>query len=299
MVLAVFIIFMAVLSSVFRSLTPWATQYKADVEHHLTTLLGQPVTIQNMETGWYWFQPILKLNQVTLGEGSTNQFHLNKLLVGINLFKSLWNWQIQPGVLYIDDMHLTLREKQDHWTIDGISTDALQTDEITPEKTKQILIWLSQQERLIIRRVSAYFYFSDGGLIPVDGLDVSISNNGGHYKLKGSAKLEQTNSTDFQLLGDGYFDPEHFENIEGKFYFSAQNVMPAQWQSVFPRATEQWEGGEGDIQLWMDVHQGAVASVQAQIKLEHLAWRLLNNENSQLIQSFFANLAWKPDANGW
>ncbi len=299
MLLAVLIIFMAVLSSIFRSLTPWAKEYKGEVEHHLSILIGQPVTIQTMETGWYWFQPVLKLNQVTLGDDSDHNFRINKLLVGINLFRSLWSWQIQPGVLYIDDMHLNLREKENHWTIDGVATDSLTRSEMTPEKTKQILIWLSQQEHLIIRHVSAYFYFSDGGLIPVNGLNVSVANSGGHYKFKGEARLAQTSSTNFQLLGDGYFDPEHFEDIEGKFYFSAKNIAPAQWQSLFPKATEHLEGGKGFINLWLDVHHGAISSVQAQITFKRLAWRLLNNQQSQLIQSFFANLSWKPDNLGW
>lgn len=299
MYLAVFIIFVAVLSSIFRSLTPWAKEYKGDVEQHLALLIGQPVTIQTIETGWYWFHPVLKLNQVTLGDDSKNNFHIDKLLVGINLFKSLWNWQIQPGVLYIDDMHLNLREKDAHWTIDGITTNALNSNEMTPEKTKQILIWLSQQEHLIIKHVSAYFHFSDGGLIPVDGLNVSVANSGGYYKFKGGARLAQTSSTDFQLLGDGYFDPEHFEEIKGRFYFSAKNIVPAQWQNLFPKATEHFEGGKGNIALWVDMRHGSITAVQAQVDFKRLAWRQLHNQQSQLIQSFFANLSWKPDNVGW
>lgn len=296
---AILIILMAVFSSVFRSLTPWAKQYKTDVEHHLSSLLGQPVTIQTMETGWYWFQPVLKLNQVTLGEDPKKSFHLSKLLVGINLFKSLWHWQIQPGILYIDEIHLTLREQSGHWIINGISADALSSEDMTPEKSKQILTWFSQQERLIIKHVSAYFYFKDGGLIPVDWLNVSIVNSGGRYKLKANARLEQTNSTEFQLLGDGYFDPEHFQDIDGKFYFAAQNMAPAQWQNFFPKTTQHLEGGKGDIKLWVDIHHGDISLMQAQVKLENLAWRLLNNQHSQLIQSFAANLSWKPNNTGW
>lgn len=299
MLLAVLIIFMAVLSSIFRSLTPWAKEYKGEVEQHLSLLIGQPVTIQTMETGWYWFQPVLKLNQVTLGDDSKQNFRINKLLVGINLFKSLWSWQIQPGVLYIDDMHLNLREKDNHWSIDGVTTDSLNSTDMTPEKTRQILVWLSQQDHLIIRRVSAYFHFSDGGLIPVNGLNISVANRGGHYKFKGEARLEQTSSTDFKLLGDGYFDPDHFEDIEGKFYFSAKNIVPAQWQILFPRTTEHLEGGKGNINLWLDVHHGAISSVQAELSFKRLAWKLLNNQQSQLIQSFFANVSWKPDNAGW
>ena len=45
------IIFTALVSSVFRALTPWATEYKSDVEKRLPTLLGQPVSIKTMETG--------------------------------------------------------------------------------------------------------------------------------------------------------------------------------------------------------------------------------------------------------
>ncbi|MGC1182247.1 MAG: hypothetical protein WA877_04855, partial [Legionella sp.] len=176
MIVAILIILMAVFSSIFRSLTPWAKQYKGDIEHHLSFLLGLPVTIETMETSWYWFQPVLKLKQVTVIDDSKKILRLNKLLVGINLFKSVWNWQIQPGILYLDEVHLTLREKEGRWSIDGISTNTINADKMTPENSRQILSWLSRQDRLIIKHVSAYFYFSDGGIIPVKGLNLSILN---------------------------------------------------------------------------------------------------------------------------
>lgn len=298
-VLAILIILAAVSSSIFRSLTPWAKQYKGEVEHHLTSLLGQPVTIQTMETGWYWFQPVLKLKQITIQDGKDQFLHLDKLLVGINLFKSLWHWRIQPGVLYIDDINLTFREKEGRWHIDGISADAFNDSEMSPEKAQQLLVWLSQQERLIIKQVTAHFHFSDGGLIPVSGLNVSVVNSGGYYKLKGEAKLEQTNSTFFRLLGQVQFDPYHFEATKGQIYFSARHVAPAQWQSLFPRTTERLEGGKGDIDLWIDLDKGAVSLIQAKVNLKRLAWRLLNKKSSELIQSFSANMEWKPDDKGW
>lgn len=297
--LAILIILAAVSSSIFRSLTPWATQYKGEVEEHLTSLLGQPVTIQSMETGWYWFQPVLKLKQITINDGKKQSLHLEKLLVGINLFKSLWHWSIQPGVLYIDDINLTFRQKEGRWRIDGISADAVDGSEMNPEKAQQMLVWLSQQERLIIKQVNAHFHFSDGGLIPVSGLNVSIVNSGGYYKLKGEAKLDQTNSTFFQLLGTVQFDPNHFEETKGQIYFSAKHVAPAQWQSLFPATNQRLEGGKGNIDLWVDLDKGAISLIQAQVNLKRLAWRLLNTKKSELIQSFAANMSWKPNGKGW
>ena len=116
--LAIVIILSAIVVSLFRGLTPWAKQYKTEVEQHLSILLGQPVTIHDMETSWYWFIPVLKLNDVTIHDQQAHALQLKKLLVGINLFGSLWHWQIQPGILYIEDVKLTIHQIDDQW--DGL-----------------------------------------------------------------------------------------------------------------------------------------------------------------------------------
>ena len=102
--LAIVIILIAIIFSIFRALTPWASQYKGDVERHLSTLLGQPVTIETMETSWYWLNPVLKMNQVTVVDPSDHTLKIARLMVGINLFSSLWHWQLQPGILYVDEL---------------------------------------------------------------------------------------------------------------------------------------------------------------------------------------------------
>ena len=121
MPLAILLILMAIFFSLFRALTPWAKQYKGKVEQHLSMLLGQPVTINDMETSWYWFEPVLKLNDVVLSDQKSHVLKLNKLLVGIDLFSSLWHWQIKPGVLYVEDVHVILRQVNNHWDVDGLS----------------------------------------------------------------------------------------------------------------------------------------------------------------------------------
>ncbi|WP_415582908.1 YhdP family protein [Legionella worsleiensis] len=299
MALAISIILAAVFSSLFRSLTPWAKQYKGEVEHHLSLLVGQPVTVQTMETGWYWFHPVLKLKNINVYGAKNKNIHLEQLSVGVNLFKSLWYWRIQPGILYLDNVHLMFREHDGRWTIDGIAPDSIQENELTSDRKQQLLGWLAQQERLIIKHVSAHFYFSNGGLIPVSGLNVSIVNKGGRYKIRGDARLEQTQSTDFELLGDIRFDPEHLQNTQGQIYLAAKHLVPAQWQNMMPESTGQLEGGNGDVAVWLDLDKGLVSSAQAQVKFKRLAWRLTNKKSNELIQSFSANLSWKLQGNGW
>ena len=141
MPMAIIVIMIAILFSVFRALTPWATQYKGEVERQLSSLIGQPVIITSMETSWYWFEPVLKLNQVTISDHQDQVLKLSKLLVGINLFSSLWHWHIQPGVLYVDDVHLTLRQLNDRWQIDGLRPDR-QVMTLEPDDYLPTLSWL-------------------------------------------------------------------------------------------------------------------------------------------------------------
>src|SRR3989338_1322985 len=62
--MAVMIIVLAIISRIFSALTPWARHYKGEVESHLSAMLGKPVTIEAMQTGWYRFEPVIKLQQV-------------------------------------------------------------------------------------------------------------------------------------------------------------------------------------------------------------------------------------------
>ncbi len=159
-IFAVFIITLAVLSSIFRALTPFAKQYKPQVEQHLSMFLGQSVQIGEMETGWYWFEPVIKLKQVTVDGELSKPLKLKRLLVGINLLSSLWHWQIQPGVLYIDDVHLNLREEGGKWRIDGVTTSVASVNELAPEVGQHFAAWLALHEKLILKRVSATLSFS-------------------------------------------------------------------------------------------------------------------------------------------
>ncbi len=241
-VLAVLIILSAVFSSLFRSLTPWAKQYKGEVEHQLSRLLSQPVTIQTLETGWYWLHPVIKLKQLSIHEGQKPSIHLAKLYIGINILQSLLHWKIQPSLLYVDGVHLVLRKTAEKWQLEGISSSLLNQD-IKLSKTQELLVWLAKQESLIIKQVSLDLYLNPNRMIPVRRLDLSIVNHGGKYKLKGNARLVQDQTSLFKFSGEIVFDPYALHNTRGQFYFAAKNTAPAQWKNAIPKLAQYLKGG--------------------------------------------------------
>lgn len=295
---AVIIISFAILFSLFRALTPWARQYKGEVEQHLSTLIGQPVTISSMETSWYWFEPVLKLNQVTVSNAQQPVLKLNKLLVGINLLSSVWHWQIQPGILYIDHLHLSLREVDHRWQIDGLGFGK-QWTKLEPDSYLPLIGWILAQQKIMLRHVSVLVHLNNGSLLPLEDINLTIANRSGHYRLKGNARLAQTMNTKLSILADMYIDASNLEKTKGEAYISVSHFLPAQWQELLPKMPYHLEGGEGSFELWLNFFQGGLNLIQSRMNFHHLAWRDLSKETSYFVRSLGANLAWQPNADGW
>ena len=298
MPLAILMIIIAILFSLFRALTPWVKEYKGQIEQHMSVLLGQPVVINDLETSWYWFEPVLKMNQVTLLDKQDHVLKLNKLLVGINLFSSLWHWQIQPGVLYVEDVHLTLHQVNDHWDVDGLNQDK-QSMSLESDSYLQILSWVLSQQKIVIKHASAMVYLRDGTLIPLRDLNLTTKHSYGHYRVKGSARLEQKVPTQLALLADMQLDPYALKKASGHAYLSVQHVLPAQWLSFFPDLTYHVKGGEGNVELWLDLVKGTFLSLQSTLDFNHIAWTQDGKIKKHTIKFLQANLAWRTTSDGW
>lgn len=295
---AIFLICTAILFSVFRALTPWAKQYKGDVEKHLSILIGQPVVINSMETSWYWFHPVLKLNQVVVSDNQNRVLKLNKLLVGIDLFSSIWHWHIQPGILFVEDVHLTIRQTQDHWDIDGLRGNN-QPVTLNPDAYLPVMSWLLTQEKIIVKNVNAVVHLNDGSLLPFTSLNLRAVNNNGHYRLRGAVKLAQTVPTDLLILADMKLNPYAPHKVSGKIYVSVHHLILTQWQRFFPSFPFHLDNGKGHCDVWIDIAKGHVAALQTKLKLDNLAWRANQHPNPKMIQNLEANLAWLPTREGW
>jgi uncharacterized protein (TIGR02099 family) len=296
--LALFVITLALIFSIFRALTPLATQYKSEVERHLTTLIGQPVSINSMETSWYWFEPVLKLNQVTLSDARDHVLKLDKLLVGINVISSLWHWHIQPGILYIDDVHVSLHQMDDHWQVDGLLQNQ-QVTTINAEAYIPTLVWLLRQQKIVLKNISALVHFKDGTLLPLSAINLTAVNHNGRFRFRGNAKLAQTTPTTVDIRADLTLNPYALEKASGHVYLSVKDLLFTQWQRMMPKFEYQLEGGKGDFEVWLDMVKGSIASVQSKIDVRRVAILKATKLDRKYIQRLSLNMAIKPERGGW
>ncbi|MDF1683569.1 MAG: YhdP family protein [Legionellaceae bacterium] len=300
MACAILLVIFAIIVSIFRALTPWAAQYKTELETRLTTLLGAPVSIQDMKTSWYWFEPVLKLDGVLVSEqeASSSVLELKALLVGIDLMRSLLHWRIQPGVLFIEDGRLNLKQGNEHWALEGSASDGgIKADASTD--FDDLLAWLLAHQKIVMKRVGVTLHWQDGRVTPIKPLTIVASNHDGHYRVKGHASLEGEQPSVVSLLADLDLSSGFTSGARGSLYLSAERVDFSEWRSFFKPMPYQITEGRGEFQLWLDLRNARPTSAHAVVRMRDLVWKESTQEQAKKIDRFSANMVWEGGADGW
>ncbi len=293
------LVIVAFLLTFFRMMTPWVNTHKAEVEHQLSLLLGEKVTIEQMETSWYWFQPTLKLNHVLVSDKQMPLLQLDQLLVGVNLWQSLLHWQIQPGLMLVDDVQLTLRQTESGWQIDGLKQgDRLSA--IAPTSYWPVLRWLMLQQKIKIKHVSGEVYLKDGTLIPIHSLAIKAAHRRGHYRISGKLRVGPSeNLTEFNIKGDMTYTADRMDTVQGDLFLSAEHFDFEGWKVFSSNLPYQLISGLGDTQIWVKLDQGRVHDVQSTLKFRDLEWIDSTHHQHQKLEYLDANIAWHPTEDGW
>jgi uncharacterized protein (TIGR02099 family) len=304
MTCAIALVIFAIVVSVFRALTPWAAQYKSQLETRLTELLGAPVSIQDMKTSWYWFEPVLKLDGVLVAQqdasspSSSPLLELKALLVGIDLMRSLLHWRIQPGVLFIEDGRFNLKQGDEHWMLEGSVVDGgLKANASTD--FHDLLAWLLAHQKIVMKRVGFTLHWQDGRVTPIKPLTIVASNHDGHYRVKGHASLEGEQPSVVSLLADLDMSGGFSSDARGSVYLSAERVDFSEWRSFFKPLPYHMTEGRGEVQLWLDLSHARLTSAQAVVRLRDLVWEDRAQKYTQKIDRLSANMVWEASSDGW
>jgi uncharacterized protein (TIGR02099 family) len=281
--IASFVILAAVLSSLVRALTPWVSQYKKQFEHVLTNMSGHEVHIEKVESGWYWFEPVIRLNNVSIDDTKKQLFKLNQITVGIDLFQSILNWKIQPGIMKIDGASIEINQDLNSSIFNLINNENAS--------------WLLKQKKFILNDIDLKLKFTDGTIIPLSGLNLSLINKGNYHFLTGVAELAQMTKSQFRFSAKIKANPHQIMQSQGEFYLDAKHILLAQWLNFFNMANVKVDSGIGRLKLWGSIESGVLTNFQSRIKLENVD--IVRNKQRQLIQKLNANLEWQLNKTGW
>ena len=296
MPLTIFLLLFAIVFSLFRALTFWVAKYKDEVEQQITLKVGQPVKIDSIETSWYWFRPVLKLNKVKVVDNRRQILEFDKLLIGLNIWRSMWNWQLQPGVLFIGDVNLNIHQRRGHWEVDGLNYNQ-NTLSIDSSSYLAVLGWLLTEDNVVVRKLSAQVYFADGQKIVLENLNFKAVKNGGHYKMYGNLRLSHPNATEVAAFADLQIDPKNFRNISGNAYLSLNKFFPGRWARFLPQMPYSLQEGSCNLDVWLQITNGVIKTIQSKVHFKDLVLDVRGK--SHKIEFLAANMAWRESKLGW
>lgn len=297
--IAFLIIIAALISSFVRALTPFASQYKRQVELQLSHVLGLPVHIARMETGWYWFYPVVELKEVKISKDAKPLIHLDKILVGLNILDSLLHWQIQPGLLYIEGLNLTVQQKGTSFEVEGLVPTHKTSFQFDAQFIEPIFAWVFDQEKIILKDLTIKLILEDGTLLPINKLNLSINEQLGHYYVDGKAAIGPQSASSIHLLADFKIRANHWQKLGGKAYLAVHHFDIKPWLRLLPQIPLEAIEGIGDMETWLDMQAGTVQKAQAIVDLKNIAVVDSHHRAWPQMQLFKANMAWLRTQTGW
>src|SRR3990167_645564 len=231
--IAICIIGIAIISSLVRAVTPFAIYYQPELENYLSKMLNHKVIIKSMQTGWYWFTPVIRLNGVRILDGKHTIIQIKKFMLGINIINSILDWQIKPNLLYIDTFHIRLCKINNQWQVGSFAGGAVDQAALTSVNNIG-LNWLLLQKKIILKQISIDLEKQDGSILPIRDLNFTIIRNHGSYRFKAKAGMQNHGLASLQLLGNVAFKPNNMRNqLQSKIYLNLKNVKLAEWRDFF------------------------------------------------------------------
>jgi uncharacterized protein (TIGR02099 family) len=297
--LAVFLVIIAVIFTLFRALTPLVKQYRPEIQQQLSVWTGKEITIRDLQTSWYWFTPVLRLNDVTVGQ-SSEHLHFKQVLVGIDLLSSLWRRQVQPGVLYVDDAHLKLQQNADSWQIEGL--DLSNTNSDNDQNQANILPFIGlllAQDKVIIKHLSADVTLQDGVHIRLQNLHFKADHHAQNYRLYSQATLRGKPDIQFTMIANMMMDSHDLNLLSGQIYLSVSPVDLSLSQKFSTQLPVQIKQGMGTVSAWIDVVHGRILQTQAVIDVKNVVLQEASRTQPRKISSAVLNLAWQRQSHGW
>ncbi|MCX7115932.1 MAG: DUF3971 domain-containing protein [Gammaproteobacteria bacterium] len=293
---AYFIIFIAILSSIFRAFTPMAARYRPQLEQLLSSFIGQPVHIQSIETGWYWFKPVLKANQLVVQLPQHQQLNVQQLQLGINLLSSLIHLRIQPGVLLIDGMTLHIVETDLGWQIQDI--DLKPNAQANSGELERILSFVLAHDTIQVKHIQLDAQLKSLPLLKLRDMDATLVYRFGKHRMRGQVSVDSISATPIEFGAEVVLNSINPEKLFGHVYLGIKGVNVEPWLKRLPNFPLTVKQGVLGAQIWGELAEGQFIAAQTRFDLAQVEWKEKHFSDVGRFKHLKGNLAWRRTKTG-
>lgn len=296
--LALTVIVFAVLVSVARLVTPWAAEYQAQVEQHLSDYLGFPVAVGELEVEWHILGPRLRLDDLRTGGADPAQApaRIERAYVDLSLaLPSAGN----PLPLRIQDVSLVgVRARVElgaggRPSLAGVELGG--ADRAGDVVVRRLLGVRSLQLR------EARITIVQEGREPLElsEVEVRLVNDGVRHRAAARADLPAVYGDELRLAFDLRGPPTDPGRWDGRVYARGADLALGRWLAPWREATRFAARGRGDAELWGRWSGGRLERVQARTALRELVLARDDAPAEVSFRRLAGRFAWSRIESGW
>ncbi len=298
---------LALMLSAARLCTPFLAKYRVDVEQLLSASLGDDVRIGSLKASWYGARPMLQLNDVSIHTKNTHKktLSIRSLSIGFNLWQSLWQQGIQPGILLLDGADIQISQKLGHpYQLHGFerllvgetSASALPNqikkkvsgnafDEVIPN---EVLSWFFHHNEVRLSNLHVQFK-TDNITLNTEVSRLKLLNNETGHHLEGVASLSDDLNTQFRLVG--HAKGERLNQLSGDFYVKLKKMPLVLLSEALFKRDFIIKSGNGDMELWGKLFPNYSLSAQANVLVSNAVFNNVHSMQTKTIKFFKGTVA--------
>ena len=288
--IAITLVLLAVLVSVFRYSLPYANDYKHDLETLINEQFDVDLRIDSITASWEGVGPALVLEGVTFDDNNDSPISLqiDNTSLQINILESLRFLQL----------------RSDYFVLEGFSADIdfnaldLSTQQAQTEFEQQALIeslFLGESGHFAIRDSSLNLTMVNGKERTILLEDVIWQNN--VIAHRGSGLVSVPGLTEGQISADLLLTGKTFSELAGEVFLQASQIDLKDWLSPYLDTEKESLHTDVNGQLWLSLAHGKVKNVQLNMQPSHIHWQQNNQAQQLTLNSAQAFLS--PMQSGW
>jgi uncharacterized protein (TIGR02099 family) len=275
---------------------PQVEARRGEIAQWLGTRIGQPVTIDDVVTGWDGWNPKLSIRGFRVHDRVKSDSPLLELprvdlVIG---WTSLPLFDLRLKELTIDAPRLALRrDAAGQLHLAGIEreTDSAADDSAFAD-------WLMRQPQVIVR--DALVAWNDdyrrAPQLLLDHVDFRLEQHFGHHRagLTGAPPIELAAPLDLRVDVTGHSLGD-WRNLKGRLYLRLDYADVAAWREWLPLPIAV-ESGKGAVRLWIDFEGSQPVAVTADLELEDVNATLGDGLAPLALTHLAGRAGWKRDA---
>ncbi|MFA7299057.1 MAG: YhdP family protein [Sideroxydans sp.] len=280
------------------SILPGIERYHGDIEAAASASIGRPLTIARIEADWEGMRPNLLLSEVSIRDEQGRVALQLPVMRNTVAWTSLLFGEIRFHSLQLDNPQLSIRRDQTgHLHVGGIES-APQASVASDAETAD---WLLHQNLIVIREGRIVWQDDLRGAPPVafDHVAITLDNRFNRHRFTLRAAPPPTLATAVELRGelngDSFAAPNSWR---GDLFarIDQVNVAAGRTWLELPFSLQQ---GSGDLQLSLNLAQGAIIGLDAQVDLRDVQAQLGTGLPVLALQEVKGGVGWRQLRNGF